>query len=244
MGSIIIYKYITFISLFWGVCSAATAGDSEPLLINTEEAAPFNMVVNDELTGYSTEVVKQALAIAGIPYHIAVLPWRRAYQNAIKNDRSCIFSAARIPARETSFKWIGPLIKSDWVAFDRRDSPVKLSNFADLKSYRVGSNGGSAQAALLRENGIAVDESAEESLNLNKLLNGRIDYWVTMRSIGFYEAARQGVKDLRVALVLGKMDLYLACNKTVANAVVDRLNGAIRQMSNDGELDRIAAKYR
>jgi polar amino acid transport system substrate-binding protein len=244
MGSIIIYKYIYFILIVMVVFRAPTAGAIEPLLINTEEAPPFDMVVAGELTGYSTEVVTQAFALADIPYHIDVFPWRRAYRNAITNSRSCVFSTARIPAREASFKWIGPLLKTEWVAFDRSASPVKLSTIVDLKRYRIGSYGGSAQSTLLRENGIAIDEALEDSFNLKKLLTGRIDYWVTLRPMGFYEAARQGVTDLRVALVLQKMDLYLACNKMVADAVVDRLNGVIRQMSTDGELDRIAQKYR
>jgi len=135
------------------VCCAATMAKADALVITTEEYPPFNMSAGDEVTGLATDIVKTALAKAKTPFGITLYPWLRAYDMALKDRNTCVYSTTRTEKRETLFKWIGPLLHNEWVIFARADSTIKLTSIDDLKPYSVGGYQGDALTDFLKEQG-------------------------------------------------------------------------------------------
>ena len=79
------------------------------LTLTTEELPPFNFVKDGNVVGQSTDVMREVLKRTGIPGSISVYPWKQAYQMAQEGKDTCVYSTSRTEARESLFKWVGPL---------------------------------------------------------------------------------------------------------------------------------------
>ena len=44
------------------------------------------------------------------PAQVHLVPWNEGYQAALTGNNTVIFSTARLPERESSFKWAGPIV--------------------------------------------------------------------------------------------------------------------------------------
>lgn len=224
------------------LCSRAGAADMLNLLSNGDRP-PFDMVSGSELAGLSTDILRTALARAGIAYRFGNYPSLRANEMALHGADNCTYSLIRTPEREDQFKWVGPLTHDAWVVFAKSDNPLRLKSIDDLKSYRIGVNRGEALQTLLENSGVKVDAVSfdqSDDTNLKRLLAGRIDFWATGLRRALFVAKSKGVAAaLKQSLLLKNVDIYLACNKSVSDTLIARLNGEIDAMREDGTIDRL-----
>lgn len=224
-------------------CSAAVSADGLSLV--TEETEPFSMSVKGELTGLATDIVKKAFERAKIPYVIALYPRLRSYEIALKNAGSCVYPINRVPEREESFRWVGPLIIGGWAIFAKDDSKIAINSLDDLKPYRVGATKGDAITSFLKERGLNIDDiyaANSDELNIKKLESGRIDLWASGSMRGSYVAARQGAR-LKQLMIFKEAGLYMACNPEVSPQAIAKLNLAIKSMHEDGTVAALTKAY-
>ena len=87
----------------------------------------------------AVDLLKEIWAEMGVnEQKIQVQPWARAYNLAQKEKNTVLFSTTRSAARESLFKWAGP-IKSNPIGFvARKDSNIKATRLVDVKRYRLG----------------------------------------------------------------------------------------------------------
>ncbi|HXA48060.1 MAG TPA: ABC transporter substrate-binding protein, partial [Burkholderiaceae bacterium] len=104
----------------------------------TEENAPFNFQDRQGIGGISTEIVKEMGRRAGVPMAIHWTSWVRAYQGAIKNPNTCVYSTVRLPEREALFKWVGPIASNKWALFARTDFDKPIKTIDDARPFRIG----------------------------------------------------------------------------------------------------------
>ncbi|MTJ83066.1 MAG: transporter substrate-binding domain-containing protein [Telmatospirillum sp.] len=214
-----------------------------PLVITTEEYPPFNMTKGGDISGLATEIVKKAMEQAKIEFNIALYPWQRAYDMALKEPNTCVYSTTLTDQRQPLFKWVGPVVKNDWMIFAKSDSTAKPNSLDDLKSATIGGYQGDALTLYLKEKGMKVDEANADQVNPKKLQAGHIDYWASGRLLGPYIASQQGVTGIKPVLLVKETKMYLACNKGVADETIDKLNAAIKVMSDDGTIDKLNKAY-
>lgn len=104
MGSIRIAMYV------WCIVLLVSANiEAVELNVLTENFVPFNYMENNEITGFTAEIVDILLEKTGIqPWRGKILlwPWKRAYQTALEEDNVLLFTTTRTPERETLFKWV------------------------------------------------------------------------------------------------------------------------------------------
>lgn len=81
------------------------------LRIVGEHLPPSSMMEGNVVVGRETTKVRDIMARAGIAYSIELLPWKRAYAQALREADTCIFSTSRTQEREAQFRWIGPSTK-------------------------------------------------------------------------------------------------------------------------------------
>ena len=119
----------------------------------TEENPPLNYTDKGELTGVSVSVLREMLRRTVRQVEIKVLPWSEAFLRAQSDAEVCVFSTARLPARNSMFQWIGPISRGYWSAFALEGFQEKIGNFDDLKKYRIGVVS-DARARYLQQRGV------------------------------------------------------------------------------------------
>jgi len=234
---------VTFIATV-SIARAQGLPHAGALFITTENSPPTSMQVGGRVIGSATEKVREALARSGLTSTIEMRPWRRAYINALLRPDGCVYSTTRTPEREKLFKWVGPTDEGEWVLLGRAGHPYRIRTLEDARKLRIGTYNGDARDAYLLARGFHVDPAPNDHFNPKKLMLKRIDLWAA----GF----RPGSSFLEVngyaghivpVFTFNRVKLYLACNRAVPDASIDKLNGAFDTMIRDGTARRIERKY-
>ncbi|MBC3884445.1 substrate-binding periplasmic protein [Undibacterium griseum] len=228
-----------------GITHAAESGKVQTLV--TEDYPPFNMMnpKNGEVTGISTEKVQELMHRASEKYKISVFPWSRAIQMAQNNPDTCVFSTSRTPGRELLYKWVGPLVRNNWVIFARADDTRHPQSLEDLRTYVIGGYRNDAVSEFFSLKGYVTDLANTDSDNPRKLLAGRFDFWASGELLGMDILKQQGLSKMIVPLFsFNQVDMYLACNLTMAQEKIDKWNQILKSMEKDGTNAAIERKYR
>ncbi|WP_300730958.1 ABC transporter substrate-binding protein [Pseudomonas sp.] len=239
-------------STLWFVGNAYSANTSQYALhLLTENFPPYNMAKNgknyaqdDNVEGIAVDILRETFKRAGIGYSLTLrFPWERIYNLTLDNPGYGVFVTARIPERETLFKWVGPLGPDDWVLLARADSPITLNSLDEARDYTIGAYKSDAIALSLEKQGLAPVIVLRDQDNAKKLQDRQIDLWATGDPAGYFLARQVGISGFKTVLRFNQAQLYLALNKQVPDAVVNTLQAALEQLKAEGELDKIRARY-
>jgi len=245
-------KKIMIITLLMGVflpvsTSAVFALDASDLKYITEIYPPFNFEEKGELKGIAVDFLKEIWAAMGVDEQkIEVLPWARAYKMVQMNKNTVLFSTTRSAARESLFKWAGP-IKSNPIGFvARKDSRIKVSSLAEIAKYRLGTVRDDFSENVLQEKGFdmgAFDRVSKLSTNLKKLKNKRIDLIVNSVEGTFIalKKERYNPDAYEIVGILSDVPLSYAFHKDVPGDLVDKFQKIIDSLENSRQ--RILEKY-
>lgn len=160
------------------LCCCATA--QEPLRVVTELSPPHQTLVNGEVAGISTDLVRAVLAEADISAQIELYPWARAFRIASSRPNILIYNMARTPERENAFQWIGTVAayQLGFVGLTHR-SDIKIASVEDARQYTIAVQRDDLSADFLINNGfvpgvqLVLVADIAESWQL--LLNGKVD---------------------------------------------------------------------
>lgn len=225
----------------------AVQAQEPTLILTTEDYPSFNIINPDtqEINGISTEKLIELMHRAGERITINAYPWARSYQMGQKDPNTCVFSTTRTPQRENLFKWVGPLVKNNWVIFARADDKRRPKKLDDLRSYVIGAYRKGAVSEYLTYNGFNIDIANYDAENPRKLLYGRFDFWATGGRLGLTLIKNQGLTGKIVPLFqFNQVELYLACNPAIEQSRIDRFNHILREMEKDGTVAAIENKYK
>lgn len=234
-------RWLGFFFAVWIEASAQT------LTLTTEDYPPFNMLDHKTgtISGVSTEKVQELMRRAGQNYTITGFPWSRAYQMGLKIPNTCVFSTTRTPEREPLFKWVGPLVKNRWVVFARKNDVRKPKVLEDLRPFELGVYRNDAVGEYLQNHGFKVEIANGDADNPRKLLAGRFDFWATGELSGWIILKNQGLQDqFHVLFDFNQTEMYLACQKDMAQERIERFNHILKEMELDGTVMAIEKKYK
>jgi polar amino acid transport system substrate-binding protein len=217
----------------------------------TENLPPFNMAASGrnfarekDLTGISTELVREMFKRAGIRYNLSLrFPWDRMYNLVLEKPDYAIFSTTRTPEREGLFKWVGPLVQNEWVLLAPADSTITVADLQAAAKYRIGAYKNDAVSQYLESQGLAPINALRDQENIPKLEKGQIDLWATSNPGGPYLAKQAGVTNLKVVLRFKTVELYLAFNPHSSDEAIQRLQKALDGMSHDGFVASVKDRY-
>ena len=236
--------------LLAGTVHAEISPDYSMVLL-TENFPPYNMAINgknfaqeDNIDGIAVDIVREMYKRAGIKYSMTLrFPWERIYKLALEKPDYGVFVTARLPERESAFKWVGPIDPDDWVLLARGDSPIALKSLDEAKKYRVGAYKGDAMAEYLADHGFEPALALRDQENAGKLQKGEIDLWASGDPAGRYLAKQVGVSGLKTVLRFNSDQLYLALNKETPDEVVQKLQAALDKMRAEGFVDDVLNSY-
>lgn len=229
----------------------ADDASGQPIVLLTENFPPYNMAADGKnfatdahIQGIAADLVREMFKRADIPYNLTLrFPWERIYKLALEKPSYGVFVMARLPEREKSFKWVGPLGPDDWIMLARPDSPIKLDSLEQARKYKIGAYKGDAIEVSLTEKHMNPVIALRDQDNASKLKAGEIDLWATGDPAGRYLARQLGITDLKTVLRFNSASLFLALNKNTPDAVVARLQKALDEMRSQGFVDEVMGRY-
>ena len=240
-------RRLTGILLIVGLIVAPLFSTAADLTLITEELPPFNFTEKGELTGATTQVVREIARRLNTEIRINVLPWSRGYKQLLNEPNVVLFTTAKSVEREALFHWVGPLYISQLGFFARREDARIIDSIAAAK--QVGAvaayqddYGEHTLTALGFSN---LDVSNSPVNDLRKLLAGRVDLWF-FHSIGAHQLAQQaGIdpKAFKLVLPYQKSYSYIAFSKQTAPAIVQQWQAALDDMKADGTFWWLARKW-
>lgn len=209
-----------------------------PLTFNTEDWFPYNYTKDGKVVGSSTELIKLIGKNADVDYEIALGPWNKSYNEAMNTPGNCVYTTAVLDDRKPLFKWVYPLDTNRLSIYKLKGKPLTATSLDELKDKKIGSYTGDAAAEFLKSKGFTVDEAPADNVNPKKLVTGRIDAWITTDTSGLKLAKEAGV-EIEKVVTAHEYPLGLACNKSVEDAVIAKMQKALDDLIASGEADKI-----
>jgi polar amino acid transport system substrate-binding protein len=235
----------------------ASPTDLENLTYYTEQFPPYNYLENGTLKGISVDLLGEITVKMGrrvTPDRVHLVPWTEGYQAALTGKNTVLFSTYRLPVREQSFRWAGPIYNDRYVLFARRDMANTLRSPEDLKRYRIGVITDDAAIPQLLD--VGVDRSqlvsdTDVSRLIGKLTRGEIDLWCYPETVGGY-LSQQVTGDyysFKVVFTLQNIESYYAFSRDVPDSTVQSFQKALDALKTERDAagispyERILGRY-
>ena len=217
----------------------------------TEELPPLNHQEGQQVTGFSSELLRQVCARAGLSVQIELLPWIRAELSARKDPDAILFTLTRTPEREAQYVWLGPISRRRILLVRLAERPeVNPASLEDARRFKVGATLESASMRQLRRlgfmDGVSLDSALNDAMNFKKLLGRRVDLIAILDWAAAWQARQNGVpfSSLTPVLTLDESrDYYYGLNLAVDPAKAVRLQKALEALRRSGQLDALRAQY-
>jgi polar amino acid transport system substrate-binding protein len=222
------------------------AGTIGSLTFYTEQMPPFNYMENGTVQGIAIDLLNAIAEKMGTKVsrdQIHLVPWSEAYQAALTGNNTVVFETARIPSRETLFKWAGPFYTDRDVLFARPDRGIVINlpeDLEDLQGYRIGVITDDAAIPQLLDIGVNQSQLVQEtnaSTLAAMLQDGEIDLWAFGETQGRYFTAQvTGNADaFQVVYVFPDISLYYAFSRDVPDATVQSFQQALDALKTEDE---------
>jgi polar amino acid transport system substrate-binding protein len=180
-------------------------------------------------------------------------PWERA-QQMVKRGEADAFITLPTPERRSYTEVSSEtVLLVTFTLFVKSDSPKteslkKVKTVADLKGFRIGSYIGSGWGKKnLINAGMDVDLAGTMDLCLKKLIGGRFDVFTDVSQSVRYRIRELDLKDKIVELPniidSGEFQLCVGKKSPFVN-ILPKYDEIVREMRNDGTLQKIYDKYR
>ena len=166
--------FITFFSVNVIAAEVAPAPTYGAVKLRTTIWPPYQMMLQGELSGESTETLRCIFRDINESFSVQVMPWQRAIQDMKHSVADGIFTTAPTPALDAVATMSAPFALEKWYWYHSKE--LDLSNLNDL---RIGAVRSSNQATWLDTEGIPVTELVNEGMQLVRLVQaGRIDTFI------------------------------------------------------------------
>ncbi|MFS8045499.1 substrate-binding periplasmic protein [Rhizobium sp. BR 314] len=215
---------------------------AETVHFTTEEYPPFNYREGKTPVGATTEQVQKIMADIGVSYTITVLPWVRAYNQALTEPMTCVFATAHNEERNSLFKWVEPLLIDRSVLIKHSGSKVAAANLDEAKQYLVGTWREDYTATILHRNNFQrIDVGSDFKASLKKLMSDRIDLMPI--SEFYFDKLKDEGNAVEEVAVLAQQPLSIACQKDFPSDLLSKMQTALTALIADGTQKRIYLKY-
>ncbi|PST20068.1 ABC transporter substrate-binding protein [Rhizobium sp. JAB6] len=208
----------------------------------TEEYPPFNYREGKTPVGAATEQIQKLMADIGVDYTIDVMPWVRAYNQALVEPMTCVFVTAHNEERDKLFKWIQPLLIDRSVLIKHSGSNVAATTIAEAKKYIVGTWREDYTEAILRRNDFSrIDIGSDFKATLKKLMSDRIDLMPI--SEFYFDKLRKEGNAVEKVMILSQQPMAIACQKDFPADLQGRMQAALDMLIANGTQRQIFLKY-
>lgn len=229
--------------------SADVRASSLELNAVTNEWPPYNYQEQGQLKGISTDILRAACQEAALRCNLQLMPWARAYNTALTQPNTLVFTAARRPEREALFNWVGPILpRSTWV-WARHDAVKRTQGSKTLADYRFGVVRGEASIPDLQAAGVPAQQITADNSNvavLKLLSRGWVDAMVDTE-IGMAWSIKtelaSPIELTKLAKLTEQGAYYFALNPQSEPLMAEKLQAAVDKLRRSGAIDEIVKRY-
>lgn len=227
---------VTGLLLYFNAAVLAAA----PLRVVLELSPPHQTMVNGEVAGLTTALVKDMLKHAKLDARFEVYPWARAYKIAATTPNVLIYNMARTPEREGLFQWIGPVgaYRLGLVKLKKRHD-IQLKTLDDARAFITAVQRDDYAADYMMQQGFVVGKTLQLEPDIAQswrmLAKGKVDLLIDdPHSIDDmllqHNLSRQDIEFVYFIKAL-EQQTWLAVNKNSDAALVAKLKAAHQQVA-------------
>lgn len=228
--------------------------DEKVIILVTENYIPYGFEENGIIKGIAVDVLNEAFARQGYGIELKMFPWTRGLQMVEDGDTDGIFCAFYSEERAIYMQYLNePIAYEAQYVYTLKDSPVNFDGTLDsLKPYRIGViqdwfYGGDFERAV-KARTLNVEKVTDLPINLQKLMDGRIDAIVNPRFSTLYYLKQMNIQDKVIEQSVPFREpsgLYLAFTKKrfVDQELIRKIDEELMQMKIDGTYQKIVDTY-
>lgn len=214
----------------------ATKGYCEELRFITEPTT--SMDTDGRSFSNESELSRELIKRLKQTNDVEVYPWKRAYSIMLTEPNVALFPTTRTEARENEAKWVGPLLKVNWVLYAHKDSDITINNLEDaMKVDQICGYLGDAKFTYLEKKGFKNLVARYRSFDCIELLaRHRVDLWVSSTNALLWdiEADRDYLSDIKIVYMIDTKYLYYALSKDTPDEMVNLLQETLDTMKREG----------
>lgn len=204
---------------------------------------PYAYPKGEEITGISIDILSEAAKRSGLSAKFVEYPWNRCLQSVQSGDIDAIIDAAERPEFLQGPNSYSAYSNTFWVAPDSR---LEIFDFDRIRDLKVGLVNGYKYPNELLEGLSAVnadiDYAIDDQTNIRKLAIGRIDVIVADHVSTKWFSRKNSLRIRPLSPDHSSDYLYASFNKKHPK-LQKRIDAAIREMIDEGAVERIYAKY-
>lgn len=244
---------VKIICLFLFILLAAKplAANQHPVTVEnityyTESYPPANFIENGEIKGISIDTLKAIWKQLKKPeQEILFVPWVRGYRFTLDKSNTALFTMSRTPARESLFKWVGPLFNSTHVLIAKKSKNFQFSSLGQVFYHKVATVEGDISEISLQQVGFPsynMAKVAKAKQGFLMMQSDRVDM-IALSIHGFYHLAQElnfNPDDYEQVWNINKIGNYIAFNINTPDSVINTLQQAFDEI----QTERIKIKKR
>lgn len=231
------------------VCMMTASIDSTAggLQILTCEEPPMNFGEDGEITGFTTDIVREIMRRTNTAGEIRLLPWKRVYRTGLKTSNVILYTAARTEERENLFHWVGPVVQKRWILFSKKGAGFVFESADDVKKVKnIGVMRNDARHRWLENEGFGNIFVTEDHVHgLKMVLKDRAALWASSDFEALIIAKKAGLDPGRIqeSFEMKAIRSYILISKQTPGQIVEQWQDTFNGLKNDGTLENIASKW-
>lgn len=226
----------SFFLIIFILIVAVSPSFAQKITVVTESNPPYQNIINGQIGGVCTDIVKAVLKEANIDYDIKVFPWVRAYNMALEDKNVLIYSIARSKKREELFHWVGRIIPFSVYLYKLKEAGgLQIDSLEEAKNYRVGVIREGFRHQFFLKKGFIEGQNLypvnDFIQNILKIQTGRVDL-LPFDELGFQAKAELNNVDINEFVKILKIEemstyLYMAFSKKTSPKLVKKVRNAL-----------------
>ncbi len=212
-----------------------------------ENMPPYNYIKNGKTVGMNVALCAEIFKRLGIPLYFEIMNLEDALLRTQSRPGMIAVNLMKTEQRLKKFKFVGPMIHSEFWVFKLATNPLTVSSLEDLKQKRMAIVRGDGLAEYFMSKGFAEGKGIVYTMDANdsllKLLDGTVDSIpMTEDNINYQLSVMERSKSLVSKLV--RIDeipgeLYALFNNDTPDEDVKRFADVFEDLKRSGEYQRI-----
>lgn len=216
---------------------------NESISVVTEEGV-LQYTQGDQIVGPATVIVKGVLDKTPYSYQIKSLPWTRAYNAALQQPNTLIYSIIRNPEREQMFHWVGKIAQTTFSLYALKSSKIKITNMEEARHYSIGVVRDDVSHFYLTDKKFTkLSFVSNFAQNIKKFNSGRFEL-VILQS---YEckSVKLDCSNFEEVFPLDELslDFYMAMSKQTPSHVIKRVKQSYQKFNQKNHVEKIIEQF-
>ncbi|WP_198013806.1 substrate-binding periplasmic protein [Desulforegula conservatrix] len=198
---------------------------------------------------FYVELIREMMTLMEVTKKIEQVPLIRGMKCVQERDNIAFFNVSRIPEREDSVKWVGPILVEADYFYEMKNAPTGITNLEDAKKVKkIGVVRGGVHEKILLNNGFTNTYPVTEYLQTYRMLNaGRVNLVPATAGEAFESTLKKvGIprdKIQKTPVLVLETGGYLVFSKNISDDVILQWQDALDRIKESGKYQQIYNLY-